>query len=264
MTLLDTPTIANTLGAANRFPDSCSANPPAAKALNVSASRNLAEATISRSIFLIYISTDYVFSGKPGEAPYLTTSPTNPPNTYGQTKLDGENAVLEVAREAGVKNKVVILRVPLLYGKCDEPHQSAVNVLMSLLWTSQSISPNDTRLKIDNYALRFPTNTSDVARVCRDLSKFYLNPPNSTRDLPTTLHFSSEDRMTKWQICQTFAEIMGLPLDGMEAFQPDDDPKDGVQRPYDCHLDISALRHLGIDTSTVNFTVWWYGGKHPT
>jgi S-adenosylmethionine synthetase len=68
--------------AANRFPDSCTADPKAAEKINVDASRALAEATIARGIFLIYISTDYVFSGRPGEAPYQPTSAPNPPNVY--------------------------------------------------------------------------------------------------------------------------------------------------------------------------------------
>ena len=68
--------------AANRFPDSCTADPVAAGKINVDASRALAEATTARGIFLIYISTDYVFSGRPGEAPYKPTSAPNPPNVY--------------------------------------------------------------------------------------------------------------------------------------------------------------------------------------
>jgi S-adenosylmethionine synthetase len=66
--------------AANRFPDSCTKDPEAARRLNVDASRTLAEATTSRGIFLIYISTDYVFAGKPGDAPYKTDSSPSPPN----------------------------------------------------------------------------------------------------------------------------------------------------------------------------------------
>jgi hypothetical protein len=80
----------------------------------------------------------------------------------------------------------------------------------------------------------------------------------SDRDLPTILQFSSEDQMTKWQICQTFSDIMGLPMEGMEPFMPADDPNDETVRPYDCHLDTSALRLLGIDVSTVDFRTWWY------
>ncbi|KAF2125446.1 NAD(P)-binding protein [Dothidotthia symphoricarpi CBS 119687] len=241
--------------AANRFPDSCTANPEAAKKLNVDSSRALAEATTARGIFLIYISTDYVFSGRPGEAPYKTTSTPAPPNTYGQTKLDGERAVLDVASKASARNKVVVLRVPILYGSCNEPKESAVNMLMSQLWAAQK--EGQPKIKVDDYALRFPTNTHDVGRVCRDISQLYLDSANESRDLPTLLQFSSEDQMTKWQICQTFADIMCLPLDGMEPSRPEEEPKDGTVRPFDCHLDTSALRELGIDVRTTDFKTWW-------
>jgi S-adenosylmethionine synthetase len=164
--------------AANRFPDSCTANPEAAKKLNVDSSQVLAEATTARGIFLIYISTDYVFSGKRGEAPYKPDSTPNPPNMYGQTKLDGEKAVLEVATNAGCKNKVVVLRVPILYGSCDEPKESAVNVLMAQLWAAQKLEHGEPNIKVDDYALRFPTNTENVGRVCRDISKLYLDATN--------------------------------------------------------------------------------------
>ena len=66
--------------AANRFPDSCTADPEAARALNVESSRALAEAIIARGIFLIYISTDYVFPGRRGEAPYKADATPSPPN----------------------------------------------------------------------------------------------------------------------------------------------------------------------------------------
>ncbi|KAF2448917.1 NAD(P)-binding protein [Karstenula rhodostoma CBS 690.94] len=243
--------------AANRFPDSCSANPSAAQALNVDSSAALASATISRGILLVYISTDYVFSGRKGEAPYHPASPTDPPNVYGQTKLDGEKAVLSVAESKTAKNKVVVLRVPVLYGSANDPKDSAVNVLMSQLWESQKIQPDQPKIKVDDWALRYPTNTSDVGRVCRDLATLYLDPANEERELPSVLQFSSEDRMTKWGIVNVFAEIMGLPLDGMEPFVPEEKPGDGVKRPYDCHLDTGALKDLGINVGTVNFQFWW-------
>ena len=165
--------------------------------------------------------------------------------------------MLEVAKRAGAKNKVIVLRVPVLYGKCDEPHESAVNVLMSQLWAAQKLQDGDPKIKVDDYALRFPTNTSDVGRVCRDIVKLYLDPTNNDRGLPEILHFSSEDQMTKWQIVQVFSDIMGLPLDGMEPFKPDENEGGGVKRPYDCHLDTSALKELGVDVSTVGFKTWW-------
>ncbi|KAF1935401.1 NAD(P)-binding protein [Clathrospora elynae] len=243
--------------AANRFPDSCTANPEAARKLNVDSSRSLAEAAVARGILLIYISTDYVFSGRPGEAPYKSHSTPHPPNVYGQTKLEGEQAVLDVASKANARNKVVVLRVPILYGSCDEPKDSAVNVLMSQLWTAQQIEEGQPKIQVDDYALRYPTNTKDVGRVCRDIAKLYLDPRKVDRELPSVLHFTSEDRMTKWQICQVFADIMGLPLDNIEPVKPDEDPSDGTVRPYDCHLDTSLLQELGVDVVTSDFRTWW-------
>jgi S-adenosylmethionine synthetase len=165
--------------AANRFPDSCTENPEAARKINVGASRALAEATVARGIFLIYISTDYVFSGRPGEAPYNASSSPDPTNMYGKTKLEGEQAVLEVASLSDTKNKVVVLRVPVLYGSCDEPKESAVNVLLSQLWAAQKIEDGQAKIQVDDYALRFPTNTQDVGRVCRDIAKLYIDPENA-------------------------------------------------------------------------------------
>ncbi|KAL6706182.1 hypothetical protein ACN47E_005917 [Coniothyrium glycines] len=242
--------------AANRFPDSCAANPDAANKLNVDASRALAEAAIARNILLVYISTDYVFPGRPGEAPYQVTSTPQPPNLYGQTKLDGEKAVLDVATKAGIRNKIVILRVPILYGSCDEPKESAVNVLMSQLWASQQIEAGQPKIQMDDYALRYPTNTGDVGRVCRDIAQLYLRTAND-RELPSILHFSSQDKMTKWEIVQTFADIMGLPLDNITPSRPAEEPTDGTLRPFDCHLDTSTLKGLDIDVSTVDFCTWW-------
>ncbi|KAJ4377613.1 hypothetical protein N0V83_000440 [Neocucurbitaria cava] len=243
--------------AANRFPDSCTADPEAARKINVESSRALAEAAVARGAFLIYISTDYVFSGRPGEAPYKSSSKPSPPNVYGQTKLEGEQAVLDVASSKGAKNKVVVLRVPVLYGSCHEPQESAVNVLMAQLWSAQQIQDGQPKTQVDHYALRFPTNTQDVGRVCRDIAKLYLDPASVDRDLPEVLQFSSEDQMTKWEICQTFADIMGLPLDNMIPLKPTEEPKDGTVRPYDCHLDTSALQELGVDVGTVDFKTWW-------
>lgn len=164
--------------AANRFPDSCTADPEGARKVNVDSSRALAEASISRGILLIYMSTDYVFSGKPGEAPYEPGSDPNPPNVYGQTKLEGEQAVLEVSRKLDATNKAVVLRIPVLYGSCDEPKDGAVNVLMAQLWAAQKLEEGQAKIQIDDYALRYPTNTQDVGRVCRDVSKLYLDPVN--------------------------------------------------------------------------------------
>ncbi len=211
----------------------------------------MAQATSKHNILLIYISTDYVFSGKPGEAPYEANANPYPTNIYGQLKLDGERAILKCTQETALG---IILRVPVLYGKVEESKESAINVLMDALWKSQE---KDAHVKMDDWAQRYPTNTEDVARVCLDIARKYLDDGNAHNSGPKILHFSSEDRMTKYEICQLFAEIMGLSLDGIIADQEGGDPKANVQRPYDTHLSTRALKDIGIDVRTQDFTAWW-------
>ncbi|KLJ10178.1 dTDP-4-dehydrorhamnose reductase [Blastomyces silverae] len=122
---------------------------------------------------------------------------------------------------------------------------------------------------MDDWAIRYPTHTADVGRVCRDIAVKYLSglgvgaeagvPSNNDgelKSLPRVLQFSSEDRMTKYQICQKLAEILGLPLPGMIPVK--EGPKPGeVQRPYDTHLSTEELRRIGIDVQTQSFEAWW-------
>lgn len=112
-------------------------------------------------------------------------------------------------------------------------------------------------VKMDHYAIRYPTNTEDVGRVCADIAKLYTQSANTER--PKVLQFSSEDRMTKYEIVQKFSEIMGLPLDNMQVDTESGKKPgpDGTMRPYDCHLSTVELKDLGVDISTVDFVAWW-------
>ena len=249
---LDVPAVTELYsGAANRFPDKCDADPAGARAINVEASRGLVKATSSRDIFLIYISTDYVFPGREGEAPYESTAKTAPPNLYGQTKLDGEDATLAETKETGLG---VVLRVPVLYGPAETNAESAINILLDSVWKAQS---EDSKTAMDDWAQRYPTNTEDVGRVCKDIAEKYLEAGSARSSYPRVLQFSSEDRMTKFEACQTFAEILGLALPGMTANKAGNDPKASVQRPFDTHLSTKALKDLEIPVWTQDFKAWW-------
>lgn len=168
----------------------------------------------------------------------------------------------------------MVLRVPVLYGKAEMPSESAVNVLMDAVWKAQT---EGATIKMDHWAIRYPTNTEDVGRVCRgqlecfelprsihcrlliefpDVAVKYLDA-SDRQSLPDTLQFSSEDKMTKYEICEKFGEIMGLSIQGIEANTEGNDPNASVQRPYDCHLSTKGLQDLGIDISTCDFEGWW-------
>ena len=233
--------------AANRFPDKCDANPEGAKAINVVATRFLARATAARKIILIYISTDYVFAGQEGEAPYETDAVTEPTNLYGQLKLDGEEATI---KEAG--NLGVVLRVPVLYGSVTQNAESAINVLVDSVWKAQVKGVN---ISMDDWALRFPTNTEDVGRVCKDVALKYLKHDTST--LPRILQFSSKDCFTKFEICKMIADILGLPIEGISANKQGNDPESKTQRSFNTQLSTKSLESIGIPTWTQDFRAWW-------
>jgi dTDP-4-dehydrorhamnose reductase len=71
-----------------------------ARAVNVDGPRNLAAAAAAAGVALVHVSTDYVFDGVApldGDGrprPYVESDPTGPRSVYGQTKLEGERAVL--------------------------------------------------------------------------------------------------------------------------------------------------------------------------
>lgn len=134
----------------------------------MAASSSLASLAAARDILVIYISTDYVFPGVPGDAPYQADAEPQPPNLYGQTKRDGEIAVLDSYAKAGKEGLGVVLRVPVLYGHAETPAESAVNVLMDAVWKAQT---QGATVNMDHWAIRYPTNTEDIGRVCRGMSQ---------------------------------------------------------------------------------------------
>ncbi len=63
-----------------------------AHVVNAEAPGAMAQACAALNIPLVHISTDYVFDGS-GDAPRNPDDETNPINTYGRTKLAGEDAI---------------------------------------------------------------------------------------------------------------------------------------------------------------------------
>jgi dTDP-4-dehydrorhamnose reductase len=79
------------------------------RAINADGAGNLARACVDRGIYLIHISTDYVFAGNKG-TPYTEDDEPAPLNFYGLTKLEGERQV------AASGAKALIVRTQSLYG----------------------------------------------------------------------------------------------------------------------------------------------------
>jgi dTDP-4-dehydrorhamnose reductase len=72
--------------------DKAESEPERARAINATGPGVLAEEAKKHNAVLVHYSTDYVFDGTKG-SPYVETDQPNPLNVYGQTKLEGEQAI---------------------------------------------------------------------------------------------------------------------------------------------------------------------------
>lgn len=219
--------------AAERRPDKVEEDPSLAQRLNVGATETLARLAAERGASFIYISTDYVFDGQ--NPPYRTDSETNPLNTYGKMKLLGELAVRRVFGEAPGPSWA-ILRIPILYGDVETLEESPVTELAIKLLSGKPFTA-------ENWASRYPAHAEDVARSVIVIARRLMEGEGGV------YHFAGPQRLTKYEMAQTMAEVLGV--DGAMV-QADDRPPAGAPRPKDCRLDGSRLQALGF-TPAIRF-----------
>jgi len=72
--------------------DKCEEDPELARKVNIEGTKNILESAERHDAFLVYVSTDYVFSGEEGM--YKEIDVTNPINYYGLTKLEAEKNII--------------------------------------------------------------------------------------------------------------------------------------------------------------------------
>jgi len=208
--------------AAQRFPDKVEADPAGAAALNVEVTRHLAGLCRELGARLIYISTDYVFDGS--EAPYSHDHPPSPANRYGETKLAGEEAAMEVAPDT------LVLRIPVLYGPVRELRESAITVLLETVRSGKPAT-------VSSYEVRCPAHTSDVASILADMVT--LAPTLA----PGVYQWSGLEKVSKWDVVRWISSEFGL---SMAHLTEQAGPSGGTPRPRDVELVRERLEAAGI------------------
>lgn len=122
-------------------------------AINAIGTRNIASVCAMIDAKMMYLSTDYVFSGE-GTMPWDPDCKAFAPcNFYGVTKLDGEMSV------SAMLEKYFIVRTAWVFGK------NGKNFIKTMLKLSET---HDT-LRVVNDQIGTPTYTLDLARLLADM-----------------------------------------------------------------------------------------------
>lgn len=187
--------------AAERRPDKLENNEEWALKINSALTELIAGLCSDKNIWMVYLSTNYVFDGKC--PPYTERDHPNPLNTYGKSKLAGEQKMNAVHPHAA------ILRVPLLYGPSVSVDESSVTQVLKVVQKGSG--------SVDNWQERYPTYTCDLAKVLEAFASAYMKH-RSERD-PTefagVFHWQSAEKHTKYTMAKVIATIAAVDESGL-------------------------------------------------
>ena len=120
--------------------------------VNVDGPKNIALVCKALDIKMVYISTDYVFSGE-GEEAFEVDSPRRPNNVYGLSKSDGEDVIRELV------DKHFIIRISWAFGINGN---NFINTMLRL-------GKERGEVKVVNDQIGSPTYTFDLAKLIADM-----------------------------------------------------------------------------------------------
>lgn len=196
-----------------------------AYALNRDGARLLAEASARRGIPIIHLSTDYVYGGKKGDA-YVEDDPTEPVTVYGQSKLEGEDAV----RIANPKH--VILRTAWVFSP------SGRNFVKTMLARAEE----NERISVVNDQRGSPTYAPHLVDAILDLARKLSVAADGKA--PWGVYHATGTGTATW--CEMAQEVfrcsaaLGGPTAAVDPIASKDYPTP-AQRPENSQLDCSKL-----------------------
>lgn len=123
------------------------------RAINVGGTENIARVCKAIDAKMMYISTDYVFNGQGTEPWTADCTDFAPLNVYGQTKLEGENAVRDTLE------KHFIVRIAWVFG------MNGKNFVKTML----NVGKKHDTVRVVNDQVGTPTYTLDLSRLLVDM-----------------------------------------------------------------------------------------------
>ena len=140
---------------------------------------------------LVHLSTDYVFDGN-ATVPYTEDFQTNPVNTYGASKLEGEKQALQF------NPACIIIRSSWVYS---EYGKNFVKTMLRLMHEKEEIN-------VVNDQYGSPTYAADLAEtIVAVIANFQLPIANWN---PGIYHYSNEGVITWYDFALAIKELAGL------------------------------------------------------
>jgi dTDP-4-dehydrorhamnose reductase len=136
--------------------DACEDDPQKTFAVNAIGARNVTEVCREMDATVVYISTDFVFSGSK-TSPYTEEDCPNPLNTYGISKVAGENYTKYA-------QKYYVLRVASLFGSAGASGKGG-NFVETMITKARN---NEEILVVDDMIMS-PTYTKDAAEMMKQI-----------------------------------------------------------------------------------------------
>lgn len=194
--------------------------------LNATAPGILADAMTHVGGLLVHISTDYVFGGDPYNTPCREDQKGTPTGIYGQTKLEGEQAILQSGCQ------YVILRTAWLYS---EFGKNFVKTMLNLTATKPS-------LKVVFDQVGTPTYALDLARTIDAILEDAKYPmENGKYHKSGIYHFSNEGVCSWYDFTKAIAQMAGHTECDIQPCHSDEFPSP-VHRPAYSVLDKTKIK----------------------
>ncbi len=185
-----------------------------AHAVNAAGPGYLAQACARADARLVHISTDYVFDGDFGDAaphPYELDDQTRPLSVYGQTKLDGEEAVLAALPEA------VVVRTAWVYTGGDGKDFVA---------TMRKLAAGDRVIEVVDDQVGSPTYTGDLVGALFEVIDGHVRAPHGI------VHAANGGEVSRFGQARAVFEGVGADPERVQPVSSDHNPRPAARPPY--------------------------------
>lgn len=197
-------------------------NLSAVRKINVDSTKTLAYTAKLIGAKFVYISTDYVFNGLGENLWQPDETNFEPLNVYGQSKLDGERAVVNALE------KYFIVRTAWVFGL------NGKNFIKTMI----NVGKTHDSVRVVNDQIGTPTYTKDLARLLVDMIE---------TDKYGYYHATNEGGYISWyDFCCEIYRQYGLKTKVIPVSTAEYQINKAI-RPYNSRLDRSKLREQGFE-----------------